>query len=120
MVFCLATVPLCVVGHFLALAGQTTKASHSVREERMGTQNISSLQLAPTAKKAAEALLKEFPDIVFTSGRRDLTDQARAMAGNVVSKRDWIKKTYLASDASKACQKWVDEHPEATSQKDIA
>lgn len=42
------------------------------------------------------------------------------MASNVVSKRDWIKKTYMANDASKACQKWVDDHPEATTQKDIA
>ena len=42
------------------------------------------------------------------------------MAGNVVKTRDYIKKTYTSSDASKACQKWVDDHPEAKSQKDIA
>jgi hypothetical protein len=71
----------------------------------MGTQNISSLDLSPKAKKAAEALLKEYPDIMFTSGRRDLADQARAMAGNVVKKRDWIKKTYMVNAASTACQK---------------
>jgi hypothetical protein len=86
----------------------------------MKTQNISALKLAPTAKKAAETLLEEFPDVIFTSGKRDLADQARAMASNVVLRRDWIKKTYLANDASKACQKWVDDHPEATTQKEIA
>lgn len=86
----------------------------------MGTKNISSLILSSTAKKAAEALLKKYPNIEFTSGRRDLKDQAQAMAGNVVSKRDWIKKTYLANEASKACQKWVDDHPDAKTKKDIA
>jgi hypothetical protein len=86
----------------------------------MGTQNLSSLNLSSTAKKAAESLLKKYPDTVFTGGRRDLADQARAMASNVVSKRDWIKKTYMANDASKACQKLVDDHPETKTQKDIA
>ena len=86
----------------------------------MGTQNITSLKLSAKAKKAAEELLKEFPDIQFTSGRRDLKDQARAMASNVVKQRDWIKKTYLPNEASKACQKWVDDHPEALSQNAIA
>ena len=57
---------------------------------------------------------------MFTSGRRDLGGQARAMAGNVVKKRDWIEKTYKSNDASKACQKWVDDHPEAKTQKEIA
>jgi hypothetical protein len=87
---------------------------------RAGTQDIGSLNLSPKAKKGAELLLKEYPDIVFTSGRRDLAGQARAMAGNVVKKRDWIEKTYKANDASKACQKWVDDHPEAKTQKEIA
>jgi hypothetical protein len=85
-----------------------------------GTQKIDSLNLSPKAKKGAELLLKEYPDIVFTSGRRDLAGQARAMAGNVVKKRDWIGKTYKANDASKACQKWIDDHPEAKTQKEIA
>lgn len=83
-------------------------------------RSIESLKLSETAKKAAEQLQKEFPDIVFTSGRRDLADQAKAMAGNVVKKRDWIKNTYKANDASKACQQWVDDHPEAKSEKAIA
>jgi hypothetical protein len=85
-----------------------------------GTQKIDSLSLSPKAKKGAELLLKEYSDIVFTSGRRDLAGQARAMAGNVVKKRDWIEKTYKSNDASKACQKWVDDHPEAKTQKEIA
>ncbi|HEX4413167.1 MAG TPA: hypothetical protein VH107_06025 [Lacipirellulaceae bacterium] len=83
-------------------------------------RSIESLKLSETAKKAAEQLQREFPDIVFTSGRRELAEQAKAMAGNVVKKRDWIKNTYKANDASKACQKWVDDHPEARTEKAIA
>jgi len=83
-------------------------------------QSISSLGLSSTAKKAAEELQKAYPDIEFTSGKRDLSEQADAMAGNVVKTRDYIKKTYASGDASKACQKWVDDHPDAKSQKDIA
>jgi hypothetical protein len=85
----------------------------------LGTQNIASLNLSSKAKKAAEELLKQFPEVEFTSGRRDLKDQARAMASNVVKKRDWIKNTYMSNDASKACQKWVDDNPKATDQKSI-
>ena len=84
------------------------------------SRSIESLNLSPKAKKGAELLQKQFPDTVFTSGRRDLAQQARAMAGNVVKKRDWIEKTYKSNDASKACQKWVDDHPEAKTQKEIA
>jgi hypothetical protein len=53
----------------------------------VGTQNISSLGLSATAKKAAEELLKAHPAVVFTSGNRDLAEQADAMAGNEVKTR---------------------------------
>jgi hypothetical protein len=86
----------------------------------MGTQNIASLTLSATAKKAAEKLLEEYPDIELTSGRRDLAEQASAMAANVVQTRDYIVNTYKASDASRARQKWVDDHPEAKTPKAIA
>jgi hypothetical protein len=87
---------------------------------RGGTQDIASLKLSPKARKGAEQLLKQYPDIVFTSGRRDLAQQANAMAGNVVLKLDYIKNTYSKNDAAKACQKWVDDHPEAKTKKAIA
>jgi hypothetical protein len=90
------------------------------KESRTQKRSIESLKLSPKARKAAEILLKKHPDIVFTSGRRDLAEQAQAMAGNVVLKRDYIVKTYSKNDASKACQKWVDDHREAKTQKAIA
>ena len=42
------------------------------------------------------------------------------MASNVVSNRTWIKETYASNEASKACQKWVDDHPEAKTKAAIA
>ncbi len=85
----------------------------------MSTRDIASLNLSPVAEKAAELLQAQFPDIEFTSGRRDLAAQAHAMAGNVVTTRDFIKRTYAVNDASEACQRWVDDHPEATDQAAI-
>lgn len=73
---------------------------------------IEEMQLEPIAKNAATILLSKHPGVEFTSGRRDIRQQAHAMAGNVVDLHDrkWIGKTYLA--AAK-CQAWVDQHPEA-------
>jgi len=84
--------------------------------------SISSLGLSSTARKAAEKLQEQFPDVVFTSGKRDLADQARAMAENVAQdkSRAWIKNTYASSAASKACQKWVDDNPDAKTADAIA
>jgi hypothetical protein len=104
----------------LAASGE----SHAARTRKKPAdkpRSVESLRLSQTAKKAAEQLLKEYShDVVFTSGRRDLAGQARAMAGNVVKNRNWIKETYRESAASKACQKWVDDHPEAKTQKQLA
>ena len=81
--------------------------------------DIEGLNLSATAKAAAYALKKQFPDIVFTSGRRDKAAQASAMASNVVSNRKWIGQTYMSNDASKACQKWVDDNPDKKTKSEI-
>lgn len=74
---------------------------------------IEEMNLAPIAKNAATILKGKHPNIEFTSGRRDIRQQAHAMAGNIVALHDrqWIGKTYFAAAE---CQKWVDHHPEAT------
>ena len=82
--------------------------------------DIEALDLSDKAKKAAYRLKAKFPNIVFTSGRRDKAAQARAMASNVVLNRKWIKQTYHSSEAIKACQKWVDDHPEKKTKAEIA
>lgn len=81
---------------------------------------IEGLHLNELPRNAAYMLKQRFPNIIFTSGRRNRTDQARAMASNVVKNRKWISQTYLPSPASQACQKWVDDHPEATTKEAIA
>lgn len=73
---------------------------------------IEELQLEPIAEQAARLLQQKHPNIQFTSGRRNVTQQAHAMASNIVSLQDrqWIRKTYLAGAK---LQQWVDDHPGA-------
>jgi hypothetical protein len=84
-------------------------------------KSIAELDLAPSAKAGAEALLALFPTHVkFTSGRRGTTDQARVMAPNVVKNRRWIEETYLDTPQRAALQAWVDANPQATDAATIA
>ena len=71
---------------------------------------IDELNLAPIAKNAATILSTKYPQLEFTSGRRNVFQQAHAMAGNVVKRRNFIGKTYIAGAKLQA---WVDAHPEA-------
>ena len=68
---------------------------------------LADLDLSPTAHAAAAALLAAHPEVVFTSGRRDLAAQARAMASNVVHNRDWIAQTYTDTSQRAALQTCV-------------
>ena len=81
---------------------------------------IEALKLNDIARRAAYDLKARHPGIIFTSGRRDKADQARAMASNVVKNRKWIEQTYKATLVSAACQSWVDQNPGATSKAEIA
>lgn len=63
---------------------------------------------------------KVHPVVEFTSGRRDKSDQARAMASNVLSNRKWIEETYKPSALRTKCQEWVDKNPDKKTQADIA
>ena len=67
---------------------------------------LEELDLSDKAHAAAAALLAAHPHVVFTSGRRDLAAQSRAMASNVIHNRDWIAQTYTDTpqrDALQAC-----------------
>lgn len=72
---------------------------------------IKALNLQPVAEQAARILKQKRPQIVFTSGRRTVEQQAHAMASNIVSLHDrqFIGKTYLAGAK---LQQFVDQHPE--------
>ena len=67
------------------------------------------LGITGIALQAALDFEAAFPNETFTSGTRDLAEQAHAMATNVMANRQWILLTYIASDASEACQMAVDK-----------
>ncbi len=81
---------------------------------------IELLNLADIAKKAAYALKKNHPDVIFTSGRRSIQEQAQAMAANVIQNRQWIEQTYASSSIRDACQTWVNDHSEKQTKDEIA
>jgi hypothetical protein len=75
---------------------------------------IAQMQLSPFARRGAEIMLAKHPGLVFTSGRRDVFDQARAMAQNVLRDRAWLIKTYKPGPVLSTLQACVLDHPEAT------
>jgi hypothetical protein len=81
---------------------------------------IADLGLVDYVQDAAAALLAAHPNVVFTSGRRSVKQQADAMAENVVQNRQYIVQTYAANPESRSLQQWVDDHPEATSKAAIS
>src|SRR5450631_2048548 len=52
---------------------------------------IADLGLVDYAQDAAVALLAAHPNVVFTSGRRSVKQQADAMAGNIEENRQYIE-----------------------------
>ena len=57
---------------------------------------IDELELSPAAKNAAKLLQNKYPHLKFTSKRRNIREQAHAMAGNVVHNRQWIIETSVS------------------------
>jgi hypothetical protein len=94
-------------------AGAATSSAHDADAV------IEALGLRARARIAAYALKKAHPAVVFTSGRRSLVDQARAMAQNIVSNRKWIAETYAPSAVSAKCQRWLDANAKKTQQSEI-
>jgi len=72
--------------------------------------SIAQMKLSRIAREGAERLQAECPWVVFTSGRRDLESQARAMAENSRHDRRWIEKTYRSAQR---LQRWLLDHPDA-------
>jgi hypothetical protein len=82
--------------------------------------SVDDLDLVDYAKAAAVNLQTDFSDVIFTSGRRNVTQQANAMAGNVVQNRNWVAETYAASKERDALQEWIDDNPTVTTKDPIA
>jgi len=82
----------------------------------MAGLTIQELRLSPTAEKAALLVKQAHPDAVFTSGRRDLMDQARVMAQNAIQYGpSWISDTYRNRRMVAVLMTYMEEHREACS-----
>jgi len=112
-----------VLGVNPAPAGSTIAAADAgsaTPDAQQTDADIEALDLADTAKKAAYELKKQHPAVSFTSGRRNKSEQASAMASNVVLNRNWIADTYASSTASQKCQKWVDDNKDKKTVAEIS
>ena len=77
--------------------------------------NIDEMRLSPNAKRAAQLVLAAHPTVIFTSGRRDVRDQARAMAQNVMHYgTDWLGQTYKNQHMVRSLVDWTHAHLEST------
>ncbi len=97
-----------------------SRGSPTAEKGRVVDPEIEALKLGPRARRAAYVLKRKHPSVRFTSGRRNKSEQAKAMAANVEANRKWIAETYAKSKARDACQKWVDAHPEKAAEAEIA
>lgn len=70
--------------------------------------------LSPKARAAAEALQAAHPEVRFTSGRRTVAQQARAMADNLATDRAWVRRTYVSTPQRAQILAWLDANPAAT------
>ncbi|MBI4220678.1 MAG: DUF4157 domain-containing protein [Chloroflexi bacterium] len=84
--------------------------------------DIDALDLADVAEKAAIELRGKQPTVTFTSGNRTLSEQASAMAENIVASNDrnWITATYSDTSSRTALQKWLDDNPTVIDKAGIA
>lgn len=81
--------------------------------------DLDALNLSPAARKAAEHLKSRYPSVQITSGRRTREDQARALARNVQVQRDYLATAYKDCSVKRACQDWVEAHPDAITESDL-
>lgn len=76
---------------------------------------IDDLHLNPHAATAARLLLKAYPETVFTSGRRDARQQARAMATNTIRYGvGWLGQTYKNQAMVQQLEEWMESHLDQT------
>jgi hypothetical protein len=86
----------------------------------MAGLTIQEMRLSPVAEKAALFVVKIHPEAVFTSGRRDVMDQARAMAQNAVRYGSgWLDSTYKDKRIVKCLMTYMEENPEKCSDSKV-
>lgn len=76
---------------------------------------IAQMQLSPNAQHAAQIVYERHPTINFTSGRRDVKDQARAMAANTIRYGvGWLGETYKNQEMVHHLEQWMEQNLEKT------
>lgn len=72
---------------------------------------IDEMHLSTNARRAAQLVFVKHPTVLFTSGRRDARDQARAMAENTIRYgTDWLGQTYKNQAMVAALVHWTHTH----------
>lgn len=78
----------------------------------MAGLTIQELRLSPTAERAARIVMHLHPEAYFTSGKRDIMDQARVMAQNAVRHgASWLNDTYKDKRIVKCLMTFMEENP---------
>jgi hypothetical protein len=76
---------------------------------------IDQLRLSPNARHAAEIVQARHPTVIFTSGRRDVRDQARVMAENTIRYGvGWLGETYKNREMVESLEQWMEQNLDKT------
>jgi hypothetical protein len=76
---------------------------------------IDQLRLSPNARRAAEIVQARHPTVIFTSGRRDVRDQARVMAENTIRYGvGWLGETYKNRQMVESLEQWMEQNLDKT------
>ena len=76
---------------------------------------LDEMRLSPNARYAAQLVLARHPSVVFTSGRRDVREQAKAMAANTLRYGvAWLGQTYKNRQMVEELESWMEQNLEKT------
>jgi len=77
---------------------------------------IEQLRLSPNAQHAAQIVQAKHPTVLFTSGRRDVREQARVMAENTIRYGvGWLGETYKNRQMVESLEDWMEQNLDKTS-----
>lgn len=81
----------------------------------MAGLSLAQMRLSPNAAHAAQIVMETHPTAVFTSGRRDMREQAHAMAVNTIKYGvGWLGQTYKNQEMVKQLEEWMESNLEKT------
>lgn len=81
----------------------------------MAGLTIAQMRLSPNAAHAAQIVMAQHPTAIFTSGRRDMREQAKAMAVNTIKYGvGWLGDTYKNKQMVAELEEWMEQNLEKT------